>query len=53
MRKNIEDEIIEQEVRRDKYQLMQQPKVMPVIPQRVHMEEEKKGPLQFVINQSA
>jgi hypothetical protein len=30
MRKTIEDQIIDQEVRRDKYQQMQQAKVMPV-----------------------
>ena len=53
MRKTIEDQIIEQEVRRDKYQQIQQPKVMPVPPPRIQIEEEKKGPLQFVINQSA
>ena len=53
MRKTIEDQIIEQEVRRDKYQQIQQPKVMPVIPQRMHAEEEKKGPLQFVMGPNA
>ena len=41
----IDDEIIEHEVRRDKYQQMQKPKVMQAIPApRIRNEEEKKEP---------
>ena len=43
MRKTIEDEIIEQEVRRDKYQQLKRPKMME-IPNKIHEEEEKKDP---------
>ena len=44
MRKTIEDEIIEQEVRRDKYQQLKRPKMMMEIPNKIHEEEEKKDP---------
>jgi hypothetical protein len=44
MRKTLEEEIIEQEVRRDKYQQMKKPKLMSDIPQRIIIEEEKKEP---------
>ena len=42
MRKTLEDEIIEQEVRRDKYQQIKRPKLMSDNPLRI--EEEKKDP---------
>ena len=42
MRKILEDEIIEQEVRRDKYQQIKRPKLMSDNPLRI--EEEKKDP---------
>ena len=44
MRKTLEEEIIEQEVRRDKHQQMKKPKLMSDLPQRVVIEEEKKEP---------
>ena len=53
MRKTLDDEIIEQEVRRDKYQQMKNPRLMQDWPQRAPIEEEKKGHMQFNINQSA
>ena len=40
MKRTIDDEIIEQEVRRDKYQQMKKPKLMSDKPLRI--EEEKK-----------
>ena len=43
IKRNIDDEIIEHEVHRDKYQQMQKPKVMQAIPApRIRNEEEKK-----------
>lgn len=50
MRKTLEDEIIEQEVRRDKYQQMKKPRLMQDWPQRAPIEEEKKGPMQVNTN---
>ena len=40
MQRTINDEIIEQEVRRDKYQQLKRPKLMSDMPLRI--EEEKK-----------
>ena len=40
MKRTIDDEIIEQEVRRDKYQQLKRPKLMSDMPLRI--EEEKK-----------
>ena len=45
IKRTIDDEIIEHEVRRDRYQQMQKPKVMQAIPApRIRNEEEKKEP---------
>ena len=54
MRKTLDDQIIEQEVRRDKFQQLQQPMAMKAIPApRIRNEEENKGPPQFLINPAA
>ena len=53
MRKTLEDEIIEQEVRRDKYQQIKKPRLMQDRPQRAPIEEEKKALIKFIINQNA
>jgi hypothetical protein len=51
--RTIADEIIEQEVRRDKYQQMQKPKVMQAIPApRIRNEEEKKEPSLMMMSQN-
>ena len=52
MRKTLEDEIIEQEVRRDKYQQMKKPKLMSDIPPRIRNEEEKKDPSLMMMGQN-
>ena len=48
IRDNLDHEIVEQEERRDRYQLMQQPRemmpAMPAMPPRIRMQEERKVP---------
>ena len=45
IRDNLDHEIVEQEERRDRYQLMQQPReMMPAMPPRIRMQEERKVP---------
>ena len=51
IRENLDHEIIEQEGRRDRYQLMQQPLEMSAMPPRMHIQEERKVP-KFLMNQN-
>ena len=50
MQKTINDEIIEQEVRRDKFQQLKRPKLMSDMPLRI--EEEKKQPSPMMMGQN-
>ena len=53
IKRTIDDEIIEHEVRRDRYQQMQKPKVMQASPApRIRNEEEKKEPSLMMMSQN-